>query len=916
MTDPIPAAVPVAACVRGLAHRYRGRTALDGIALELPVGAMIGLIGPDGVGKSTLLAILAGVCRIQEGEVIVLEGDMRAARHRAHVCPRIAYMPQGLGQNLYAELSVLENIAFFGRLFDVSRATIAERAAALLAATGLTAFAGRQAGKLSGGMKQKLGLCCALIHEPELLILDEPTTGIDPLSRLQFWDLVGDLRRRDPKLTIIVASSYMTEAEQFDRLLMMDGGRILAEGSPRELKARRGVATLDEAYVALLPPERRRGHVPFHAPPHIAATDEPAVVARGLTRRFGHFTAVDGVEFSIPRGEIFGFVGPNGSGKTTTLKMLAGLLPPSAGEARLFSRPVAAGDGAFRRRIGYMSQSFSLYGELTVRRNLALHAHLFGVPGVEIGPRIGALAARFGLDEVMGQRADDLPLGIRQRLSLAVATIHQPEVLILDEPTSGVDPVARDAFWRLLGELSRQQGVTILVSTHYLAEATRCDRVALMNAGRILVCAAPEELTRRRGAESLEAAFAAHIREDAAAGGEGPAPEHLAPLAPTARVRPRGGVIHAGRLWALAHREMLQVWRDPFRMFSAFLVPLALMLIFGFGLNLDIENLPFAVFDQDRTPESRAYAEPFAASRYFAERPPAHSDAEVERRLGRGEIRLALDIPAGFGRALKGGGRPEVGVWIDGTMPFRAETVRGYTEGVHAAFLRDRAVAAGTAPTPVAAVVVETRFWFNQSLESRYVFVPGLVAFVLMIVPAMLMAVAVVREKELGSITNLYATPLTRLEFIWGKQLPYAAISFVNFLIMAVMVVTVFDVPLGGSALALLLGGFLYVFATTGVGLVISAFTKTQAASVFAATIVTILPSFNYSGLLTPVAGLEGGPYVLGRIFPTSYFLNISVGAYTKDLGLAELLPNHAALIVIFAVLTLLSLAFLRKQRR
>jgi len=352
---------------------YGKAVALDNVTLDLPSGRLLGLIGPDGVGKSTLLAIVAGARTIQAGTVQVLGGDIADAAHRTQACPRIAYMPQGLGRNLYPDLSVRENIAFFGRLFGQSRAERERRIADLLDATGLAPFVDRAAKKLSGGMRQKLGLCCSLIHDPDLLILDEPTTGVDPLSRRQFWELNDRIRSRRAGMSVIVATAYMEEAEGFDRLVVMNNGTVVAPGSPADLKSQTGEDTLENAFIALLPECDRAGHARLYIPPRHIRDAEPVITARGLTCRFGDFTAVDHVSFAIERGEIFGFVGSNGCGKTTTMKMLTGLLPASDGEALLFGRAVDTSDLKTRNRVGYMSQSFSLYAELMVRQNLDLH---------------------------------------------------------------------------------------------------------------------------------------------------------------------------------------------------------------------------------------------------------------------------------------------------------------------------------------------------------------------------------------------------------------------------------------------------------------------------------------------------------------------------------------------------------------
>ena len=464
-----------------------------------------------------MLALISGVRKIQTGTVTVLDGNMADEQHRRASYGRIAYMPQGLGRNLYPTLSVRDNIDFFGRLFGQGAAERRERIDELLKATGLDPFPDRPCGKLSGGMKQKVSLCCSLMHDPDLLVLDEPTTGVDPLSRRQFWELIDSIRARRPQMSVIVATAYMDEASRFDWLAAMDGGKVIAQGAPNEILAKAGKTTLDDAFIALLPEEQRALHQEVVVRPRTPSPDEtPAIEAEGLTRRFGDFVAVDHVSFKIGRGEIFGFLGSNGCGKTTTMKMLTGLLPVTEGSAKLFGKAMGAADMQARQNVGYMSQAFSLYSELTVRQNLELHAHLYHLAPDEIEPRIKELLERYDLKDVPDEKPESLPLGVKQRLQLAVAVLHRPPILILDEPTSGVDPVARDAFWRTLIDLSRNDGVTIFLSTHFMNEAERCDRISLMHQGRVLAVDAPKELVRKRGSATLEDGFISYLEEAAA----------------------------------------------------------------------------------------------------------------------------------------------------------------------------------------------------------------------------------------------------------------------------------------------------------------------------------------------------------------------------------------------------------------
>jgi len=900
---------------------YGRVAALDRVDLELPGGCMVGLIGPDGVGKSSLLALVSGARKIQTGGVEVLGGDIGNRRFRASIQPRIAYMPQGLGKNLYPTLSVFENVDFFGRLFGQGQAERERRIADLLAATGLSPFRDRPASKLSGGMKQKLGLCCALIHDPDLLILDEPTTGVDPLSRRQFWELIDHIRVRRPGMSVLVATAYMEEAERFDWLVAMDDGKVIGTGTPAELRAQTRQATLDGAFIQLLPEDKRHTHQELVIPPRRDEGECVAIEAEGLSQRFGDFTAVDHVSFRIEPGEIFGFLGSNGCGKSTTMKMLTGLLPPTEGKAHLFGKLVDAHDLETRKQVGYMSQSFSLYGELTVAANLDLHARLFHLPDDRRRQRIAELMQRFGLEAYAGQAAAELPLGIRQRLSLAVAVVHSPKLLILDEPTSGVDPVARDEFWALLVELSRQQGVTIFISTHFMNEAERCDRISLMHAGRVLASDTPQGLRAARGEVTLEAAFISYLEE--ATGVSSAAATKLEPaVAQTGSEPPVSAGASASdkafslrRLLGYAYRETLELRRDPIRLAFALIGSVLLMFVLGYGISMDVEGLRFAALDRDQSPESRAYIQNIAGSRYFIEQPAIVDDAALDRRMKNGELVLAVDIPVGFGRDLRRGHWPEVGLWVDGAMPYRGETVRGYVQGMHLEYVQ-QLIREKTGIRIGYPADIVSRFRYNQDFKSIYAMVPAVIPILLVFIPAILMALGVVREKELGSITNLYVTPVTRLEFLLGKQLPYIVVALISYGLLVIQSQLVFHVPIKGSLLALTLGAGLYVVATTGIGLLMSTFTSTQIAALFGTAILTILPTVTFSGLTTPVSSLEGLGYWIGQCFPASYFLVISRGVFTKALGVADLVPQFIALACFIPLLTVLSVALLKKQEK
>lgn len=901
-----------------LTVRYKSTTAIHNLALSIPAGLTVGVIGPDGVGKSTLLSLIAGERVMQKGQLQVLGGDMRDEKHRAAICSDIAYMPQGLGKNLYPTLSVEENLQFFAKLFGHNRAQRRARIDILTKRTGLYPFLSRPAGKLSGGMKQKLGLCCALIHDPRLLILDEPTTGVDPLARSQFWSLIKDIRKTQPNITVLVATAYMDEAQQFDHLIALNAGEILASGSPRSLLSETQTSNLEAAFIALLPADAKQQHrnvvvQPYKASEHM----QTAIEAKNLTMKFGDFTAVNNVSFTIGKGEIFGFLGSNGCGKSTTMKMLTGLLPHTSGEAWLLGSPLAANDINTRYRVGYMSQSFSLYTELTVRQNLTLHAKLFKVASNVLNSRVDEMLNRFALSHHQHSLPNDLPLGIRQRLSLAVAMVHRPEVLILDEPTSGVDPVARDNFWQLLISLARKDGVTIFISTHFMNEAVRCDRISLMHAGEVLVTDTPQAIKASKSADTLEQAFIDYLVEAQTPENQTQNTEQSAPEGVSAdkATPPNKRAKGLRRLLSYASRETLELIRDPIRLTMSFLGSMVLMVVIGYGITMDVDDLSYAVFDRDQTSTSLNYRSALSGSRYFNEQPVITSYADMDRRMKSGELSLAVEIPPEFSQKLHKGEQVEIGAWIDGSMPSRAETIQGYVTGIHLKWLLQQASQASQVQS-TSSINVESRYLYNPDVRSLVAIVPAVMPMLLLMIPALLTSLAVVREKELGSIINLYVTPVTRIEFLLGKQLPYIATSFVSFLLLVAMAVWLFDIPLKGDVIVLCLITLLFVTFSTSFGLLASVFTNSQIAAILLTTIGTMVPAVQFAGMITPVSALEGAGRVIGELHPISYFLTASRGIFSKGLGFGTLDFAVFAIAISIPITLWLATVLLRKQER
>ncbi|WP_201593364.1 ribosome-associated ATPase/putative transporter RbbA [Psychrobacter fozii] len=912
--------------INTVSHTYGKTVALDNISLNILQGSTVGLIGPDGVGKSTLLSLIAGVKVIQNGSVQVFGKDMAEKSAREALSKHIAFMPQGLGHNLYPTLSVYENVEFHARLFGLNAHERHVRIARLLEATGLAPFPDRAAGKLSGGMKQKLSLCCALVHNPDLLILDEPTTGVDPLSRRQFWSLVASLQAERQEMTVIVSTAYIDEAKNFEYLLAMDDGKLLANQRTQTVMTELNVTSLEEAYIKLLPPEKQTNAGALVITPFVPDPDAPpAIEAKNLTKRFGDFTAVDNVSFCIEKGEIFGFLGSNGCGKSTTMKMLTGLIDKTEGSAKLLGQSIDANDIATKMRVGYMSQSFSLYEELSVRQNLELHATLYQIEGERGQQAVKDALDKFDLSAVADTAPASLSLGIRQRLQLAAACLHHPEVLILDEPTSGVDPGARDMFWRQLLTLSREDKITIFISTHFMNEASRCDRISFMHRGRVLVVGTPTELTHNKQAEDLEEAFVEYLLEDEKNDTE-PTSQN-----DTTENTPAESAIIASEadsqtdktdtlkywfttVWTFATREFKELLRDKIRLFFAIVGPIILMVMTGWSISFDVHDLPYTILDQDHSAQSRQLTEYFSGSEYFTSTSPVDSIKAAEYALRSSETQLVIDIPVDYGRDLLANRQPEASFYIDGTVPFNAANIEGYVGGIMTIYITDLLQDTGLPIDLDPAAEVVPRFMYNQDFKSVNAVIPSVLMMILMLIPAMMTTLGVVREREVGSISNLYTSPASVPQYLLGKQLPYVALGLINYLILVLMAIFWFKVPIKGSFWAMSFGALLLVYVSTGLGLLVSSLVRTQVAALFVTAIVTLIPTINYSGLLYPLSSMDGIAYAIGVGFPASWYQRISIGGFTKGLSWSSFLTEYMVLTAFALVFITFASIFLKKQ--
>ena len=466
-------------------------SALDDVSIDIPYGTMTALIGPDGAGKTTFIRMVCGLLVPDGGSLEVLGMDVTIAPQA--VQDRISYMPQKFG--LYEDLSVMENMTLYADLHGVPLEERKARFTKLLDMTGLANFTERLAGKLSGGMKQKLGLACTLVCEPEVLILDEPTVGVDPLSRRELWKILQKLVA-DEELTVLVTTAYMEEAELCEKVIILNEGRVLADDAPENLQE------------YLHPPKAIRGQSERRV------SDEVVIEVKDLVRKFGDFIAVNDVSFQVRRGEIFGLLGPNGAGKTTTFKMLCGLLPASSGYLAVTGMDLRKARTQARANIGYVAQKFSLYGTLTVDENLNFYGGVYGLDDERLEERMRAVKEQFELTEVGDKPAEELPGGYKQRLSMAAALLHQPQILFLDEPTSGIDPGARRNFWQRIMTLA-EAGTTIIITTHFMEEAEYCDRIMIQDQGKMLAIGTPQEIRQQDGVEvaNMNEAFIAIVEK-------------------------------------------------------------------------------------------------------------------------------------------------------------------------------------------------------------------------------------------------------------------------------------------------------------------------------------------------------------------------------------------------------------------
>jgi ABC-2 type transport system permease protein len=967
---------------RDLRKTFRRETgevvvALDGVSLEARQGTLTALVGPDGAGKTTLIRLAAGLLTADSGELKVLGVEVRADPQQVQA--RIGYMPQRFG--LYEDLTVRENLNLYADLHGLTTADRRERYPRLLEMTALGPFLDRLAGRLSGGMKQKLGLACTLVRSPELLLLDEPTVGVDPLSRRELWQIILQLVH-EQGLTVLLSTSYLDEAERCGHVVVLHQGKVLTQGRPEEVSAvavgrtylaepppgqparQLQARLLDDPTVVDAVPEGGRvrfisnselgaGSAELSGAPHsqlrVPSSVEPrfedgfmvllrqtvtqtpagsmtldrpperqdnpvAVEVHDLVKRFGQFTAVDHVSFEVRRGEIFGLLGPNGAGKTTTFRMLCGLLPATSGTLRVAGVDLGQARASARQRIGYVAQKFSLYGQLSVTENLEFFASAYGLQGARKRERIEWALRQFDLAPLARLPSGQLPGGYKQRLAMAAALLHEPDILFLDEPTSGADPLARREFWRRITALA-EQGVTVIVTTHFMEEAEYCDRVVILDAGKVLAQGTPAEV-RARGRETdgraptMEDAFIAIVEEARPQTGNSERGVRSADLRSSEFRTPHSAFRVLRRVWSLVKKEARQIVRDPSSIAIGIVLPLLLILLFGYGLSLDVLDVPVAVVLEGPSPAATELASSFQLSPYFDARMLV-SMPEAEALMRARKVDAIVRIRPDFGRNLALGDA-EVQILVHGTDANRARIIQVYAQAAIGQWAARRAAEGkDVAGGPVA---VRDRLWFNEANDSHYFLVPGLIVLVMTLIGAMLTALVMAREWERGTLEALFVTPVRAWEILLGKTIPYFALGMIGLALCLLASKFAFHVPFRGSLWVLTGASMLYLLVALSIGLSISSAVKSQFVASEVTLLVTFLPAVMLSGFLFDLRSMPAAVRLLTYALPARYYVTILQSAFLAGDAWGVILPNASILAGMAAVLLILTRGATQKK--
>lgn len=943
--------------LHGLTKRFAGmdKPAVAPLDCTIHSGYVTGLVGPDGAGKTTLMRMLAGLLKADDGSASVLGFDPIQNDSELHAV--LGYMPQKFG--LYEDLTVMENLTLYADLRSVTGEIREKTFARLLAFTALGPFTGRLAGKLSGGMKQKLGLACTLVGEPKVLLLDEPGVGVDPISRRELWQMVHELA--GDGMLILWSTSYLDEAEQCRDVLLMNEGELLYQGEPKALTQTmagrsflasspqennrkllqralrlpqvsdgmiqgRSVrlilkkeATADEIRQADGMPEiilnetaprfedafidllggAGTSESPLGAILHTVegTPGETVIEAKELTKKFGDFAATDHVNFVVQRGEIFGLLGPNGAGKSTTFKMMCGLLVPTSGKALVLDMDLKVSSGKARQHLGYMAQKFSLYGNLTVEQNLRFFSGVYGLRGRAQNEKIQRMSEAFGLKSIASHPTDALPLGFKQRLALACSLMHEPDILFLDEPTSGVDPLTRREFWLHINSMV-EKGVTVMVTTHFMDEAEYCDRIGLVYRGKLIASGTPDDLKAQPPMRSR------------------PIRQWNRLLSPSSMTGIRSIRMSKSLSWrrvrALCVKETRQIVRDPSSWLIAVVIPLLLLFIFGYGINLDSSKLRVGILLEQQSQEALDFTHAMTGSPYI-DATISDNRHELIEKMQAGRIRGLVVIPVDFAQQMaRTNDTAPIQVITDGSEPNTANFVQGYVEGIWQIWQMQRAEDRGDTFEPL--IDVQTRYWFNPAAISQHFIIPGAVTIIMTVIGAILTSLVVAREWERGTMEALLSTEVTRIELLLCKLIPYYFLGMLAMLLCMLVSVFILGVPYRGSLLILFVITSLFLLSTLGMGLLISTITRNQFNAAQVALNAAFLPSIMLSGFIFQIDSMPAVIRAVTYIIPARYFVST-----LQSLFLAGNIPVVLGINVLFLIASavmFIGLTWLKTKRR
>lgn len=913
--------------------------ALRSTSASIIRGKITGLVGPDGAGKTTLMRLMAGLLTLTDGTITV--ENLNPQDPATAVKSILGYMPQKFG--LYEDLTVIENMNLYADLRGVLADTRVAEFEDLLKFTDLKRFVDRPAGKLSGGMKQKLGLSCALLGKPKILLLDEPSVGVDPVSRRELWKIVNALVEKG--MTVIWSTSYLDEAERCHEVLLMNEGVLVYSGTPQALtqkmegrsievqhiegnhrlvlqRALRSKEVIDgviqgknvrlvlreknkkpileildagpNAILTLVRPRFEDAFIDILGggpggdsvlsavmkPVELLASASAVIEAVSLTKMFGDFAAADDISFKVKKGEIFGLLGPNGAGKSTTFKMMCGLLTPTLGVAKVLGIDLHESASEARQQLGYMAQKFSLYGDLSVQQNLQFFSGIYGLRGEIQATKIAEMVDAFDLKQYLVVKTNDIPLGFKQRLALACAIMHEPAILFLDEPTSGVDPITRREFWTHINGLV-EKGVTVMVTTHFMEEAEYCDRVGLVYRGKFIAAGTPDELkdlviTKDLPEPTMEDAFVNLIIKNDKENKRDVMEGELAAPVGLRKSNTINNYIAAHaplrRTVALCMKEFYQIVRDPSSIMIAFVLPIVMLFIFGYGINLDSSKIHMGVVLKDLNPEARRFENaffnsPFISAEHF------NNTADAEKKLIVGKIRGFVVIQSDFSKRLAAPNQiAPIEIITDGSEPNTANFVTSYATGAWQVWQRLR-YDEGSGAENSNLIEVQPRYWFNSAAISRFFIVPGSISIIMTVIGALLTSLVVAREWERGTMEALLSTSITRLEFLISKLVPYYVLGVFSMTICTVLAITILGVPFRGSLFLLFILTSLFLGSALGLGLLLSTAIRNQFNAAQASLNIAFLPAMMLSGFVYEISTMPIAVQAFSYLISARYFV-------------------------------------------